>query len=61
MKPSIRTESAAMPWARGLSCLALLATTGVAGPARALQIVLRGASWGETEVHWRFERVDSFE
>ena len=29
----------------------------LAGPARSLQIVLRGASWGETEVRWRFERV----
>ena len=28
----------------------------LAGPARSLQIVLRGASFGETTVHWRFER-----
>ena len=29
----------------------------LAGPSRALQIVLRGATWGETAVHWRFERI----
>ena len=30
----------------------------LAGPARSLQIVLRGACWGETEVRWWFERED---
>jgi tetratricopeptide (TPR) repeat protein len=35
MKSSTRTDSSGLPWGRGLACLALLATTGVAARAQA--------------------------